>query len=82
MGLTSQLADEGQEIDAARALAHIICGKSAEAVCFGRTPFMQANDNAYSQSVTAEANSFCNIAMSDSACEGIEALVEKRKPKC
>jgi enoyl-CoA hydratase/carnithine racemase len=48
---------------------------------FGRAAFMQANDNGYRQAVTAAADSFCNIAMSASAHEGITAFVEKRKPK-
>jgi enoyl-CoA hydratase/carnithine racemase len=81
MGLISQLVEEGQEMDAARALAQIMREKSAEVVRFGRAAFMQANDYGYRQAVTAAADSFCKIAMSDSAREGIEAFVEKRKPK-
>ena len=81
MGLISQLVEEGQEMDAARALAQVMCGKSPEFVRFGRAAFMQANDNFYRQAVTAAGDSFCNIAMSYSAREGIEAFDEKRKPK-
>jgi 1,4-dihydroxy-2-naphthoyl-CoA synthase len=81
LGLISQLVEEGQEMAAARSLAQVICGKSAEVVRFGRAAFMQANDNGYRQAVTAAADSFCNIAMSASAHEGITAFVEKRKPK-
>jgi enoyl-CoA hydratase/carnithine racemase len=81
LGLISQLVEEGQEIAEARALAQVMCGKSPEVMRFGRTAFMQANDNGYRQAVTAAADSFCNIAMSDSAREGIAAFVEKRKPK-
>jgi enoyl-CoA hydratase/carnithine racemase len=81
MGLISKLVDEGQEMVEARALAQVMCSKSSEVMRFGRAAFMQANDHGYRQSVTAAADSFCNIAMSDSAREGIAAFVEKRKPK-
>ena len=81
MGLISKLVDEGQEMAEARAMAQVMCGKSPEVMRFGRAAFMQANDNGYRQSVTAAADSFCNIAMSASAREGIAAFVEKRKPK-
>lgn len=80
MGLICRLADDGNEIDEARALAQVICGKSPEVVRFGRAAFMHANDNGYRQAVTAAADSFCNIASSDSAHEGIAAFVQKRKP--
>ena len=42
---------------------------------------MLANDNGYRQAVAAAADSFCNVAMTDSAREGIAAFVEKRKPR-
>ena len=80
MGLICKLADDGKEMDEARALAQIIAGKSSEVVRFGRAAFMHANDYGYRQAVTAAADSFCNIAASDSASEGIAAFVEKRKP--
>ena len=81
MGLLSKLVEAGQEMDAARAMSQVMCGKSAEVIRFGRAAFMQANDKGYRQAVTAAADSFCNIAMSESAREGIAAFVEKRKPK-
>ena len=80
MGLICKLAEEGEEMDEARSLAQVICGKSPEVVRFGRAAFMHANDNGYRQAVSAAADSFCNIAASDSAREGIAAFVEKRKP--
>ena len=33
------------------------------------------------QAVAAAADSFCNVAMTDAAREGIAAFVEKRKPR-
>lgn len=80
MGLICKLADDGKEMDVARALAQVICEKSPEVVRFGRAAFMQANDNGYRQAVSAAADSFCSIASSRSAREGIAAFVEKRKP--
>ena len=42
---------------------------------------MLANDNGYRQAVAAAADSFCSVAMTDAAREGIAAFVEKRKPR-
>lgn len=80
LGLVSRIAEDGKELDEARALARTICGKAAGVVEFGRAAFMQANDNGYRQAVAAAADSFCNIAATDDAREGIAAFVEKRKP--
>lgn len=80
LGLVCRLADAGQELQEARALAQTICGKSAEVVRIGRAAFVQANDNGYRQAVFAAADSFCNVAATASAKEGIAAFVEKRKP--
>src|SRR5690606_11981969 len=80
LGLVCRLTEDGQELEAARALAQTICQKSAEVVRIGRAAFMQANDNGYRQAVSAAADSFCNVAAMDAAKEGIAAFVEKRKP--
>lgn len=80
LGLVSRLTDEGQELEGARALAQTMCGKSSDVVRFGRAAFMEANDNGYRQAVSAAADSFCTIAASAAAKEGIAAFVEKRNP--
>lgn len=80
LGLVSRLADEGQELYEARLLAQEICEKSPEVVRIGRAAFMLANDNGYRQAVFSAADSFCNVATTKSAKEGIAAFVEKRKP--
>ena len=81
LGLVSRLTEPGQALEGARALAQTLCGKSPEVVRFGRNAFMLANDNGYRQAVAAAADSFCNVAMTDAAREGIAAFVEKRKPR-
>lgn len=80
LGLVCRVAEDGQELEKARELAQVICGKSAEVVRLGRAAFMQANDNGYRQAVAAAADSFCNVAATDDAREGIAAFVEKRRP--
>lgn len=80
LGLVCRLTDDGRELEGARSLAQAICGKSPEVVRFGRAAFMQANDHGYRQAVSAAADSFCNVAATKSAKEGIAAFVEKRKP--
>ena len=81
LGLISRLTEPGQALEDARTLAQTLCGKSPDVVRFGRSAFMQANDNGYRQAVAAAADSFCSVAMTDAAREGIGAFVEKRKPR-
>lgn len=81
LGLVSRITEPGQALAGARALAQTLCGKSPEVVRLGRQAFMLANDNGYRQAVAAAADSFCSVAMTDSAREGIAAFVEKRKPR-
>ncbi|PLC54071.1 enoyl-CoA hydratase [Pollutimonas nitritireducens] len=80
LGLVCRLTGDGQELEGARQLAQTLRDKSAEVVRFGRSAFMHANDNGYRQAVSAAADSFCNVAATEAAKEGIAAFVEKRKP--
>lgn len=80
LGLVSRVAPAGHALAAARELAQSICGKSPEVVRIGRAAFMHANDNGYRQAVSAAADSFCNVAATADAREGIAAFAEKRKP--
>ena len=79
LGLVSRLAEPGQELEAARELARVLCGKSRQTVQFGRAAFMLANDAGYRAAVSAAADSFCSVAGSPDGREGIAAFVEKRR---
>ncbi|RJF92494.1 enoyl-CoA hydratase/isomerase family protein [Noviherbaspirillum saxi] len=80
LGLVSRVTPPGEVLATARDLARSIAGKSAEVIRIGRAAFMSANDNGYRQAVVAAADSFCNVAATADAREGIAAFVEKRKP--
>ncbi len=80
LGLVCRESADGGALDEARNLAQVLCGKSAEVVRMGRAAFMHANDHGYRQAVAAAADSFCNVAATTDAKEGIAAFVEKRKP--
>ncbi|NYT22018.1 enoyl-CoA hydratase/isomerase family protein [Alcaligenaceae bacterium] len=80
LGLVTSLTEEGEELEAAKALARLLAAKSPTAMRVGRKAFMQANDNGFRQAVQAAADSFYGIADSDSGREGIAAFVEKRRP--
>lgn len=81
LGLLSRVAAEGvTALDEARKLAQTLNSKAPEAIRLGRNAFVSANDNGYRQAVSAAADSFCNVASTADAKEGIAAFVEKRKP--
>lgn len=81
LGLLSRMTEPGLALEEARNLAQTLSKKSPEVVRFGRNAFMHANDNGYRQAVAAAADSFCSVAQTSSAKEGIAAFVEKRKPR-
>ena len=80
LGLINQVVPEGQVLESARALAQVLCGKSARVVQMGRKAFHQAVDIEYRKGIGAAVEHFANVAGTADAIEGMQAFAEKRKP--
>ena len=80
LGLVSQVFPAAELQAGADALARTLAGKSAQITRLAREAFMRANDLDYRRGVGGAVETFCNIAMSEDAREGLAAFVEKRRP--
>lgn len=65
----------------ARALARVLAAKSASAMRIGRAAFHRAADSDYRRGVSYAVDTFCQVAATDDAKEGIAAFVGKRAPR-
>lgn len=81
LGLVSRIAPAGGALDEARRLAQVLVSKPANTLRTGRAAFMNANDGGYRVAVAAAVDSFCNVADTPDAREGIAAFAEKRRPR-
>ncbi|WP_458757613.1 enoyl-CoA hydratase/isomerase family protein [Afipia sp. TerB] len=61
-------------------LADELSSKSEEIVRLGRAAFMRQIDDNYRRDIANAVEDFCNVALTDSAQEGLRAFVERRKP--
>jgi enoyl-CoA hydratase/carnithine racemase len=80
LGLVSRVVPDQKLWEEARALAEVFISKSPAAMRLGRAAFMQANDLDHRRSVRQAVETFCNVAATDDAREGIRAFVAKRRP--
>jgi len=80
LGLVSRLVDDDRVLDEARSLAATLAAKSPTAMRIGRTAFHNANDNGYRQGVAAAVETFCALAATADAREGIAAFAAGRAP--
>lgn len=79
MGLVSRIATDGAVLEEARALAAVFASKSRSAMLIGRDAFQRATDSDYSRGVAYSVETFCRVAATDDAREGIASFVDKRK---
>lgn len=80
LGLLSRVVPEAEVMPEARRMAQVFCGKSRDVVRMGRAAFMDANDHGFRAAVASAVETFCNVAGSADAKEGMAAFIEKRKP--
>ena len=81
LGLVNRVVDDDAVLDQARSLAQLLVRKPQTTLRDGRKAFNDAVDGGFRQSLTRAIDTFCTVALSDQGREGIQAFVEKRKPR-
>ncbi|BDB27474.1 enoyl-CoA hydratase [Cupriavidus sp. TA19] len=79
--LVNRLVAEEEVLAEARRLARTLASKSRSAMTIGRAAFHRAADSDYRRGVSYAVDTFCQVAATDDAKEGIAAFVEKRRPQ-
>jgi len=80
LGIVSKVVASGEAMASARIVAQSFAAKSPTVMRLGRAAFMRANDLDYRRSIENVVDSFCTIAGTDDAREGLRAFKERRKP--
>ncbi|MGO4328934.1 enoyl-CoA hydratase/isomerase family protein [Cupriavidus sp. 2TAF22] len=78
--LVNRVVPANEVLEEARLLASTLAAKSASAMNIGRAAFHRAVDSDYRRGVSYAVDTFCRVADTDDAREGIAAFVEKRLP--
>lgn len=81
MGLINHAVPQDQVLAKAFAIAERLAEKAPDAVRLGRRSFMRANDLDYRRNVENQIETMCNVMETAAAREGIQAFLEKRKPR-
>lgn len=80
LGIVSEVVPDDELMNRARTLAQTFTAKPPTVMRLARAAFMRANDFDYRRSIENVVDSFCTIAGTAAAQEGIRAYVEKRPP--
>jgi enoyl-CoA hydratase len=80
LGRVSRIASDEKLRDEARAMARMFARNSRTAMRLGRAAFLRANDLDYRRGIGDAVESFCNVAATPDAEEGLRAFIEKREP--
>ncbi|MGI0131983.1 MAG: enoyl-CoA hydratase/isomerase family protein, partial [Thermoplasmata archaeon] len=82
VGLVNRTVPAGQELRAARDLAHTIGQKAPRAVAAAKRAIVEGRDRSLADGLALEASEFeKEVLPSDDLGEGIAAFVERRPPK-
>ena len=81
MGLVSEVVPTGTALERARVIAQRFAEKSSIVMKIGRDAFMRAVDTDYRRAIENAAESFALVATTQDCQEGLDAFVEKRRPK-
>jgi len=81
LGLLSRVVPQGQALSKAMALARVFAAKPQTALRLGRTAFIESVGGAARRAqIRAAIDTFCEVAATDEAREGIQAFAERRQP--
>ena len=82
IGLVNKVVPSGQELRAARDIAHTIAAKAAPlAISAAKKSLLQGYDMDIDQGLKGEAKAFLEVVGSQDLMEGIAAQLERRPPK-
>ena len=81
LGIINYAVPRAALMDKALELARVLAAKSPTIMALGRTSFMRANDLDYRRNVENQIETLCNVFSTDDGREGLNAFVEKRKPR-
>jgi enoyl-CoA hydratase len=81
LGIISRVVDDAVLDREARALARTFAAKPPQVMAIGRAAFRRTNDNDFRNKLVDAVGDICDAAASDDGREGLQAFVEKRKPK-
>ncbi len=81
LGLVNAIVPEDEVMNRARAIAQGFCAKSPQVMKLGRNAFHKAIDIEYRRGVASAVENFGNVVATADAKEGMNAFVEKRKPR-
>lgn len=81
LGLVSRVLPDAGLLDEARRLARVFAQKPPGVMKMAKAAFVRANDQGYSDAVANVVDTFCAIAATADAAEGLQAFAEKRKPR-
>jgi enoyl-CoA hydratase len=81
LGIISRVVDDAVLDREARALARTFAAKPPQVMAIGRAAFRRTNDNDFHNKLVDAVGDICDAAASDEGREGLQAFVEKRKPR-
>ncbi len=81
LGIVSRVVDDEVLDREARALARTFAAKSPQVMAIGRAAFRRTNANDFRNKLVNAVGDICDAAASDDGREGLQAFVEKRKPR-
>ncbi|SHH06021.1 short chain enoyl-CoA hydratase [Jatrophihabitans endophyticus] len=81
LGLVDRLADGGDALTTAQAIARTIAANAPLSVVAGKAAVLAAHDTTLAEALAAAAHDAEHIAASDDAREGATAFAEKRAPR-
>ncbi|MCA8928370.1 MAG: enoyl-CoA hydratase/isomerase family protein [Alphaproteobacteria bacterium] len=81
LGIVNHAVPRTDLMDRAFAMARMFAEKSPTIMALGRQSFMRANDLDYRRNVENQIETLCNIFNTADGREGLQAFLEKRKPR-
>lgn len=79
IGLVNRIVSDDELTSHTQALAETFAAKAAVVMRLGRSAFMRQNDLDYRRSIASAVEDFCNVAMTDTAQDKLQAFLDRRR---